>query len=108
MKAYRYLLYHAMVDIRSFAWMRFWSFRLLNPMNWRATLDRIRRAGVIADWLHNLALFSVLDFEEFDEARFWSDFRLLNERHPGARLGWYKDIFERELSGTGRIPKASQ
>jgi hypothetical protein len=101
--AYRYLLYHAMLDIRQLAWIPFRYFRLLNPFHWRATLQRIRRAGVIADWLHNLALFSVLDLERFDEERFWGDFRYYDKEHPEFQLASFKDIFERELSGLGHI-----
>ena len=104
--AYRYLLYHAMLDIRPIAWMPFGFIRILNPFNWKnwkACSQRVRRAGVVADWLHNLALFSALDFERFDEERFWQDYRHFDERHPDFRLYAYKDVFERELSGSGHI-----
>ena len=104
-KAYRYLLYRAMLDIRPIAWMPFGFFRFLNPFKWRAAIQQIRRAGIIADWLHNLALFSVLDFERFDEEWFWRDFRHYNERHPDFQLAYYKDVFERELSGLGHITR---
>jgi hypothetical protein len=102
-KAYRYLLYHAMLDIRQIAWTPFGFSRFLNPFKWRATNQRIRRAGVVADWLHNLALFSALDFERFDEERFWRDFRLVNEQNPDFQLAHYEDAFERVLSGSAHI-----
>ena len=66
-KAYRYLLYHAMLDIRSIGWIEFTGLRILNPFFWQTTFQRMRRAGFIADWLHNLALFAALDFRDFDE-----------------------------------------
>lgn len=69
-QAYRYLLYRAMLDIRPICWMPLGSF---NPFRWKETAGRVRRAGVIADWLHNLALFSALDFERFDEDWFWRE-----------------------------------
>lgn len=102
-KAYRYLLYHAMLDIRPIAWMPSGLIRLLNPFRWRETVSRIRRAGVVADWLHNLALFSVVDFERFDEEWFWRELRNFENRHPDFSLSSYKDVFERELSGAGHI-----
>ena len=99
-KAYRYLLYHAMLDIRSSAWMSTGVFRLLNPFYWRHLLRRARRAGVIADWLHDLALFSVLDFERFSEEWFWKDFQ--NFEQPLTRhFTWRRTatLFGEELSG---------
>ena len=102
-KAYRYMLYHAMLDIRPSAWMSSGLFRLLNPFYWRHVFQRVRRAGVIADWLHNLALFSALDFERFDEEWFWGDFQNYEKRYPAAHLSTYKVMFEQELSGQGHI-----
>jgi hypothetical protein len=102
-KAYRYLLYHSMLDIRPIAWMRSGFFRSLHPFNWKTSSQQIRRAGIVADWLHNLALFSVLDFERFDEGRFWQDYRHFDGRHPEFQLSAYKDLFEREVSGSGHI-----
>ena len=99
-QAYRYLLYHAMLDIRPITWM---SLRFLNPFCWRKTAAQIRRAGVIADWLHNLAFFSAIDFDRFDEDLFWDDFRQCENRHPEFQLTIYKDVFERELNNDGHI-----
>jgi hypothetical protein len=89
-KAYRYLLYHAMLDIRLIQWLpRSW-----NPFRWRHSYQR---AGVIADWLHNLAQFSALDFEGFDEDWFWREFRQFNERYPDYGLTHYQDLFLSEV-----------
>jgi len=85
-KAYRFLLYHAMLDIRPIQWLpRSW-----NPFRWRRLHQK---AGVIADWLHNLAQFSALEFEGFDEDWFWREFRQFNERYPDYGLSHYQDLF---------------
>ena len=96
--AYRYLIYRALLDIRPLAWLRLGTFRILNPLHWRSELRLIRRAGAIADWLHNIALFSALDFERFDEAWFWRELENLNKKHPEYGLISYKEIFERKLA----------
>jgi hypothetical protein len=98
-RAYRHLLYRAMLDIRPIAWMPLGFFRLLNPFAWRRTVIRIREAGEIADYLHNLAHFSALDFEHFDEEWFWRELNRFNEVHP-PRFGRssYREEFERVLS----------
>jgi hypothetical protein len=102
-KAYRYLLYHAMLDIRPIGWMSFGFPRILNPNFWRNVVRRVRRAGVIADLLHNLAFFSATDFRRFDEEWFWKQFQSYEQRHRGLQLSAYKDVFERELSGSGHL-----
>jgi hypothetical protein len=65
-------------------------------------LDKVgssaRRAGVIADLMHNLALFSALDFAQFEEERFWKDISLLEKRHPKMNFEQYKVDFEMRLS----------
>ena len=66
--AYRYLLYWAMLDIRGIAWYRFQWWR---PWGLISHLRRVRRAGNIADAMHNLAQYASLDFERFDESTFW-------------------------------------
>jgi hypothetical protein len=87
--AYRYLLYQAMLDIRPIAWLR-----LRNPLRWPGAFHRIRQAGALADWLHNLALFASLDFVHFDEEWFWKDGRSLEAHYPGLNLARYQRIFE--------------
>jgi hypothetical protein len=92
-RAYRHLLYHAMLDIRPLAWRRLgW-----HPLWWKECFRLARRAGAIADWLHKLASFSRNDFEGFDEDWLWRDFDELNRRHPDYQLSCYKDVFERQL-----------
>ena len=99
-KAYRYLLYQGMLEIRPIAWM---PLGFLNPWNWKQITRQVRQAGFTADWLHNLALFSAIDFELFDETRFWNEFRRLRDRHPKSQLMRYEEVFERELADTEHL-----
>jgi hypothetical protein len=91
-RAYRYLLYRAMLDIRPIAWLR-----LRNPPRWPDEVRRIRQAGALADWLHNLALFSSLDFTRFDEECSWKDGQSLKARYPGLDPERYHRLFEEQL-----------
>ena len=93
--AYRYLLYQAMLDIRPLAWYRFWT-----PLGWWRERRRIKCAGVIADWLHNLAQHSAHNFERFDEERFWHDFDYAHSRCPEFGLERYRQRFETMLGET--------
>jgi hypothetical protein len=98
--AYRWLLYMAMLDIRPLGWIgRGWRQRL-NPFCWFGRARQIRCAGAIAEWLHNLALFSVLDFAHFDEVRFWSDYQWMLDNNPGFGLERYQSEFTRRASLT--------
>jgi hypothetical protein len=100
-RAYRELLYHAMLDIRGIAWSGPRGWLALNPYAWRRYAHQARRAGIIADWLHNLALFSALDFERFDETWFWREYESFRIRYPDAGLERYRDRFEQQLSESG-------
>ena len=53
--------------------------------------------GSLADALHNLALFSSLDFEGFDEEWFWKDLEDVNKRYPDFEPSRYRGIFEGRL-----------
>ena len=95
--AYRYLLYWAMLDIRPLAglgerWFGWW-----NPFFWRKEVRRIRCAGAIANWLHNLALYSSVNFDGFNEHWFWRDFLALKKRYPEFGLQRYLSLFEQHL-----------
>ena len=96
--AYRYLLYQAMLEIRPIAWLRwFHGWRTLNPFHWRWQLRRIRYAGSLADWLHNLASFSSWNFERFDEDWFWRDYEYVTKKYPEFGATRYRELFERRL-----------
>src|SRR5437899_2865887 len=82
--AYRHLLYVAMVATRNCCQPRASVSR--NPFVWRRQYHDSRLAGQLADWLHNLALYSSLDFAGFDEERFWHEHTLLCQHYP--RVGF--------------------
>ena len=92
-RAYRYLIYYAMLDIRPLAWRK-------NLLEDHEEWNVVRYAGNLADCLHNLALYSTLDFVHFDEEWFWKDFRRLEEKYPQFGLSRYRDRFENELSAS--------
>lgn len=77
--AYRHLLHMAMLDIRPMQWSLS-NVRMLRPLRWRQARQEMQTNGALADWLHNLAQLASLDFEAFDEARFWDDGRHLARR----------------------------
>lgn len=62
-QAYRRLLYHAMLDIRTLCQSRGPESR--NPIEWRRRYRLTRIAGALADWLHNLALLHPPNFRVF-------------------------------------------
>jgi hypothetical protein len=78
------------------------------PFLGSAELRQIRRAGRVGDWLHNLAVFSILDFVGFGEAWFWRDYEAL-VRDFGSDVAHYRAVFDRELvDPTIKIVAASQ
>lgn len=94
--AYRTLLYRAMLDIRPIQWMR---LSRVNPLSRRQERKRIRRAGTIAELMHNLAFFAAMDFERFDEQRFWNELEKVDRLYPDYRLGEYKSLFTNAVAG---------
>ena len=99
-QAYRYLLYRAMVDIRPIGGM---PLGFLNPFRWKRTTAQVHRAGVIANWLHNLAFYSAVDFKGFNEEWFWDTLQRFQNRYPDFYLDDYQKVFERELTGKGHL-----
>ena len=92
--AYRHLLYVAMLEFRTLEFKESW-----NPLAWRRRYRQALLAGAVADWLHNLAHFSALDFAGFDEKWFWRDHHNLCRRFPGDRLERYREIFDESMTG---------
>ena len=105
--AYRYLLFWAMLSIRPLSWMCWEWFRAWNPFYWRREGQRIRYAGTVANWLHNLAFFSSMDFVGFNEDWFWRDFELLRSDYPQFGVEIYRTIFDERASAT-EIASTSQ
>jgi hypothetical protein len=95
--AYRHLLYVAMLAIRNDCQSRGGTSG--NPFEWRRLYRRSRVAGVLADWLHNLAAFSSRDFADFDEQIFWKEHAGICRRFPGERFERYREIFDEYLAG---------
>lgn len=86
-KAYRFLIAHAMCSFRTlygngpdvgyYRQRGFWGlFRRYTPkpqMSLEEYERRLNAVYVLADAFHNIAIFSVDDFDGFDEERFWRD-----------------------------------
>ncbi len=94
--AFRRLLYWAMLDLRRVDNLVYRPAALLNPFRWRPTVQQVRQAAALADWLHNLALFSALEFDHFDEVWFWREYERVVARRPDLKR--YKEVFDRSRS----------
>ena len=94
-RAYRDLLYWAMLDLRShgvtspYSRPRWWSAPF-----WLRVLRRLQHTMLVADWLHNLAFFSSVDFEAFDEACFWRELDIAAKRFPAFHWAAYRSHFD--------------
>ena len=72
-----------------------------NPVEWQREYLRGRLAGAIADWLHNLAYYSIYDFRGFDMEEFWQRYESICQRFEQLRPGGYYDYrlrYEEELA----------
>ena len=101
--AYRYLLYWAMLDIRGIAWYRFEWWR---PWRLFSHLRHARRAGYLADAMHNLAQHAALDFEHFDETDFWSHIDYDHSHAQQVDPARYRKLFDdrvAELQSRGTV-----
>jgi hypothetical protein len=104
-RAYRYLLYWALLEIRGVEWITYRPLRLLNPFVLHRELKRVSRAGALADWLHNLAQISGEDFRDFNEEWFWRDYESMVKRHGDP---WnYRAVFNRRLDALDRPASAT-
>jgi hypothetical protein len=99
-KAYRNLLYWAMLDIRMLCQSR--NLESHNPFVWRRQYLNSRAAGALADWLHNLAQHAATDFNRFDTEWFWREYDGLTKRFGSffASGKWldYRKRFEEHLA----------
>lgn len=96
--AYRYLIYQGTLCIRPIAhvggeWWERW-----NIVYWIRHRKQICSAGQVANWLHNLALFSAIDFEGLMKTRFgqgWSGCEaLFLQMTSGASATVFYAVFE--------------
>lgn len=97
-RAYRWLLFRAMLDIRPLKWLGSQGCRPSSPLESQGEARRVQFAGVMADWLHNLAAYSAVHFQGFDERWFWDDFESVRSRYPELGLEHYQEEFARLLS----------
>jgi hypothetical protein len=100
--AYRHLLYAAMLDIRGIGGRglgyRWWR----RPLRWPSLVRAARRAGDVADWLHNLAFFTAHDLVGFSEEWFWREYEQFCRRDPDFDRWGYKDRFDRMIAENER------
>jgi hypothetical protein len=88
---FRELLYWGMVEIRLATSQQGF---VVNPLEFLQRRKRIQFAHEIAEWLHNLAQFSSLDFERFDEGRFWEDYAVFRGKYPSSKN---QSLFDRTI-----------
>jgi len=84
-----------MLDIRNKCQPR--SKESRNPLQWWRQYRQSRAAGAVADWLHNLALYSAGDFHTFDEQWFWREFDGMSKRFKDIDFSHYRSTYERRL-----------
>ncbi|WP_125921575.1 hypothetical protein [Hymenobacter lapidarius] len=86
--AYRGILYNFLLNIRT----------IPTPLTDDKRAIVIGKfAGPIAYQLHNLALASVNDFVEFQEAHFWDSINVFNKNNPDTQITHLRVQFERDL-----------
>jgi hypothetical protein len=93
--AYRHLLYVALLDMRvSPPTLHWWS-----PGSLRAGDRELRRLKALANCFHNLAAYSVRDFDDFEEERFWRDVGYVRSEFGDDAVERYRRIFDAYLDG---------
>ena len=95
-RAYRSLLYWAMLEIQPIEWGSPRWIQRVNPFHWIERSSHLKSAGAVADWLHNLANYSACEFEGFDEDWFWKEHAEMQDRLRGSWFN-YRALFERSL-----------
>ena len=104
-RAYRRLIYWAMLDMRAHIPSSPYSAHdpVWSPKFWLRLRRRHHYNLSVADWLHNLAQFAAGDFEKFDESWFWREHEQLIARFPELRGQRYYERFEQELAGVQSV-----
>ncbi|MCW1922328.1 hypothetical protein OKA05_07165 [Luteolibacter arcticus] len=93
--AYRHLLYAVFVHMRAGHREAVW----WRPASWFRTGQELRKLKELADRFHNLAFFSLHDFKNFDEERFWQDIVLLGRSQGPELAERCRRIFDEYLTG---------
>ena len=88
---FRELIYWGLVEIKLATSPRGFT---INPVELWQRHKCIAFAHETAEWLHNLAQFSSLDFERFDESLFWKDYGVFRKKYP---LDEYQSLFDKTL-----------
>ncbi|WP_139925745.1 hypothetical protein [Hymenobacter sp. DG01] len=90
--AYRYLLYHFLIEIRTTP---------TPAQPWQRATEHIAYhsyyAGAVAYQLHNLALAAASDFLGFDEEQFWNGLESFSANNPALPLSHYRMIFDNRV-----------
>ncbi|RTQ49274.1 hypothetical protein EJV47_14125 [Hymenobacter gummosus] len=95
--AYRYLLYHFLLEIRLAP-----AARPSCELSAEQQAAYVDFAGAMAYQLHNLALAAAQDFAGFEEAAFWGQFGVMDHWQPGSGVAArYRRVFEQQLAGGG-------
>ena len=95
-EAYRHLLYTVLLHLRAGRRRPVW----WNPFSWWHAAFDLYLCRDLADSFHNLALFSIRDFERFDEKRFWQGIEFLGKEHGPEFVERYRRIFDAYVAGT--------
>ncbi|MBT9391919.1 hypothetical protein KLP40_01980 [Hymenobacter sp. NST-14] len=91
---YRELLYWAMVDIRQHSYPG--SF--LSDLRYRrSNRKRLLFTHAVAQWLHNLAMYSAIDFKGFQEDWFWKEYAVFRQAFPTKRWASLAESTIRQL-----------
>ncbi|WP_426060421.1 hypothetical protein [Hymenobacter sp. B1770] len=86
--AYRGILYNFLLNVRTFPM----------PLVDDARASTIGKyAGPVAYQLHNLALASMHDFANFNEAVFWASIDVFNSNNPDTQISHFRIEFEQDL-----------
>jgi len=90
--AYRYLLYHFLLEIRT----------IPTPDQPPFSLEQLEKrsyyAGAVAYRLHNFALAVASDFTGFCEEDFWAGLRHFSASNPKIDLSHYRKVFDQQLA----------
>jgi hypothetical protein len=96
-QAYRHLIYVSMLDMRASPPKPLWHWWSLR--RWTEIYQDSCRAKKLADCFHNLAYYSVRDFEGFEEQRFWDDLARFESQFGPKSCYDYRGVFSNYLQG---------
>lgn len=92
-RAYRYLFYHFALTIRK----PFFGGKPADKMTDEQCRQYVNYAGPVAYLLHNLALLSSENFEDFQEEEFWQGFENFERLYPEIDVSHFRRVFESQL-----------